>query len=198
MVGIGAVGAKLHSRLRSQALCDDVPCVHQFVRTKAVESVIAQRGSVPSYLVLGDSFAELADLPMICGRAPINAGIGGATTRTFLAEAHRFADLANPDFIIITLGTNDALTGQTVGFRERYETILTSLTFRKTIVVPVPPSPKIPNVRWLNGQIAALSASKASPLKHVETLDDGIHLSASSYSAWKQSIIDAVTKTFCG
>jgi hypothetical protein len=53
----------------------------------AIESMIAQRGKVPSYLGIGDSITEYADFPTICGHHPINAGIVGATTATFKDEA---------------------------------------------------------------------------------------------------------------
>jgi hypothetical protein len=70
----------------------------------AIESIIAQRmGDAHYYLFVGDSNVERADLPIICGRLPINAGISWATIGTYEHNAKRLADLAKPDFILIPL-----------------------------------------------------------------------------------------------
>jgi len=197
LIGAGFAAAKYHSRVKLKgALCDNVPCIHLHMRKLAIESVIAQRGKTPSYLAIGDSITEAADLPEICGRRPINAGIGGATTATFKTEAARLAEMANPDFIVLALGTNDAFTGQFDGFRERYTALVSSLDRWRVIGVPVPPSPKIPDVERFNREIALAAKESAATLNHVETID-GVHLAASGYVSWKQSIIDASQTAVC-
>src|ERR1700760_1308160 len=131
-----------YARLGQQlGLCFDVPCDHYNARMPAIESIISQSAEGPSYLFIGDSHVERADLPTICGRHPINAGIGWATVTTFEHHARRLADQAKPDFILVALGTNDALRGQLSGFRERFSALLASLSGWPVLVVPVPPSP---------------------------------------------------------
>jgi hypothetical protein len=194
----GAVAAKLHSRWATrEAKCLDVPCPHLEMRLMAIESVIRQRGATPSYLAIGDSITELADLPPICGRIPINAGIGWATVETFETDGRRIAELARPDFIVVALGTNDAYFGRIEGFKERLSSLLSSLGQWRIILVPVPPSAKVPAAQRFNSEIATMTVPRAAELKSVTTTD-GIHLSSQSYVDWKQSIVDRVTASICG
>ena len=120
----GVAAAKVDSRVRG--LCLDVPCAHFITRIAAIESLIAQRSSEPIYLVLGDSITEFAELEPICGRKPLNAGIGSATTETFESQGARLAALSKPDFVVIELGTNDAMRGKT-RFAEQMASLLESL-----------------------------------------------------------------------
>jgi hypothetical protein len=196
LIGAGAAGAKIYSRLKSAHMCDDVENFHRYVRLMDIESVISQRGGAPSYLMIGDSITEMADLPEICGRKPINAGISGATLKTFQTEGRRLADLAKPDFIIVALGTNDAIRGQTEEFQERLKGMLTSLSPWKLIIVPAPPTRATSDTQKINGQIASLPVPQAAKLDHADTMD-GIHLVASSYVAWKNNIVEAANASVC-
>jgi hypothetical protein len=198
---IGAVGGKLHSRYKFKQLsdyqeCNDVPCWHLAVRLQAIASVISQRNGIPSYLLIGDSITEFADLPEICGRKPINAGIGFATTATFKDEARRLAEQARPDFVLVALGTNDAQRGRLDGFRDRYKNLISSLADWKVIAVPVPPSPKVPNTDLFNREIAALAVPTVAHMGRANTLD-GVHLSAASYIEWKQLLVDSAAAFAC-
>ena len=54
MIGVCAVGASSEWRARIKSIvasetCDNVPCFHLSVRRRVIESVIAQRGQIPSY-----------------------------------------------------------------------------------------------------------------------------------------------------
>jgi lysophospholipase L1-like esterase len=199
---VGIVGAKLHSRSRwashqLEMICLDTACVHLGARMMAIESVIHQRGSTPSYLVVGDSTAEFADLPTICGRQPINAGISWATVRTFEGYARHLADLSNPDFIVVALGTNDVLRGTTDGLSDRLSVLLESLSGYRVLLVPVIQGPGIPEPQAVNQQIAAATAPAVRLAGRVETLD-GVHPSAQGYMVWKNSIVEKATSLFCG
>ncbi len=193
---IGAVGAKLHSRYELRQKCSDVPCWHLAVRLEAIESVIKQRADTPSYLMIGDSITEFADLPEICGRKPINAGIALATTATFKNVARRLAELSQPDFVTVALGTNDAKRRRLDGFGERYRELISSLSKWKVIAVPLPPSPKIPNTDLFNREIAALAVPAAARMGQADTTD-GIHLSAPSYTEWKRRLVEAAAAHAC-
>lgn len=207
-IAIGAVGAKLHSRrawARAQQvwlnpqinLCSDVPCPHYTSRRAAIESIIHQRGSEPSYLALGDSTVELADLPEICGRRPINGGIGSATVDTFAKSARYFAELARPDFIIVNLGTNDLLKGKGDVFPEKMASLLFSLREWPVIVAPIPEAPGAKGAAQLNAVLENLDAIKSARLRDVETISDGIHQTANSYARWKRSLIDTANESIC-
>jgi len=192
-----ALVARSYARLGQQlGLCFDVPCDHYNGRMPAIESIIAQSADTPSYLFIGDSHVERADLPEICGRHPINAGIGWATVSTFERHARRLADQARPNFILVSLGTNDALRGQFSSFRESLSTLLTSLSGWPVLLVPVPPSPRLGDADKFNAVIASLPFAHAKPLESVSA-PDGLHLSKESYSDWKKSILDAAQSSIC-
>jgi hypothetical protein len=193
---VGVVAAKLHSR-RAWALCNDVPCAHFNARLMAIESHIAQNQAEHVYLAIGDSITELADLPTICGRRPINAGIGGATSTTFIELGRRLSDLSKPEFVIIALGTNDAIHGRIDVFKDRMIKLIDSLHPLPVLIVPLPPSRSVPSVGAFNAVISNLPEPKANSLISVENISDGIHLSATDYKQWKASISDASMATVC-
>jgi hypothetical protein len=196
LIAAGAISAKLHSHSQSALMCDNLPCARLASRLAAIEKAIRERGGDGSYLMIGDSITERADLPEICGRKPINAGIGGATTRTFQTEAHRLADLAKPSFIIVALGTNDAIFGGKEGFRERLDALIASLRPSKIIVLPAPPNQATQDTKNINDDIASLKVFRAAQLDHADTID-GVHLAASSYIEWKQNLIAAASRFVC-
>ncbi len=152
--------------------------------------------SLSRTLVIGDSHVEMADLPVICGRSPINAGIGWATLNTFEHHAHRLAAQAKPDFVIIGLGTNDALRKQLASFRPKLLALVGSLSAWPVVLVPVPPSPNIIDAAKFNAVMAALPVAQAKPLPKAVAAD-GVHLSKESYGDWKQSIVDAAKTAVC-
>jgi len=198
----GVIGGELHSYYKMQRYvtpqaCADVPCPHLAVRLRAIESIIRQRGDTPSYLMIGDSITEFAELPEICGRKPINAGIGYATTKTFSTEGLRLAHLAKPDFIVVSLGFNDAFDNRADGFQQRLETILTSLRPWKVLLVPATPSKKRPDTDKVNSVIQSHQLPHARKIEYVDTTD-GVHLSNSSYEVWKKNILDAAQASVCG
>lgn len=198
---VGVVTAKLYPPFKwalqdVQPLCSDVLCLHFYARMWAIAYAIRKRGADPVYLAIGDSITEGADLAYLCGRKPINAGIGGATVETFATQARRLADLAKPDFVIVALGGNDALRGRECGFQERMTALLASLAPWPVLVVPLPPGPGVKDVAKFNTVIAGLDATKAKPLDRVETTD-GIHLTPAAYVGWQKSIADALPKSFC-
>jgi len=189
---IGAAGGVFYSRPTS---CSDVPCERFAMRGWAIENAISQGDGTPRYLAIGDSITEGALLPDICGRRPINAGIIGATVKTFEKLGPRLADMAKPDFIIVALGTNDALHSVS-GFPERLSALVASLKQWPVIVVPLPPGEDVQDAAAFNAAIATLQVPKAKPLDRVETTD-GIHLTTADYAAWKDSIVAAASGAIC-
>ena len=193
LVGVGA--AKLHS-MRAQA-CNDVPCAYFNARVQAIETQIAQHKNEHVYLAIGDSITELADLPKICGRHPINAGIGGATSATFVKLGARLSKLSKSDFVIIALGTNDAIHGRIDGFEDRMINLIKSLHPLPVLIVPLPPSRSVPSVGTFNVVISSLPEPKANSLNSVVNISDGIHLSTTDYKQWTASISNASIAKVC-
>ena len=142
---VGVVAGIFYSHA-SPTLCSDVPCDRFNIRVWAIENIIRQDEKSPRYLAIGDSITEGAALPDICGRRPINAGIVGATVETFDKLGRRLADLAQPDFIIVALGTNDALNHRAKGFQVRLSALINSLKPWPVIVVPLPPGQGVKDV----------------------------------------------------
>lgn len=169
----------------------DVPCDHYNARMPAIESMIAQRlEDAHYYLFVGDSNVERADLPVICGRLPINGGISWASISTFEHHAKRLADLAKPDFILICLGGNDALQNRFNDFGERLAKLVDSLSEWPVILVPIPQTPTATNAAKFNAEIARIPVAQARPLEDA-VASDGLHLAAEGYIAWKKTIVDA-------
>jgi lysophospholipase L1-like esterase len=195
VVGV-AVGVGASIFYPKVGLCSDVPCDRFNVRVWAIENIISQGDRSPRYLAIGDSITEVAALPDICGRRPINAGIGGATVETFEKLGRRLADLAQPDFIVVALGTNDAVRHRADGFQARLSALISSLNLWPVIVVPLPPGQNVKDVKQFNAAIEALQVTKTKTLERVETTD-GVHLTAASYTAWKGSIVSAASKAIC-
>jgi hypothetical protein len=192
---VGIVAGIFYSHA-SQTLCSDVPCDRFNIRVWAIENIIRQGDRSPRYLAIGDSITEGAALPDICGRRPINAGIVGATVETFEKLGPLLAKLAQPDFIIVALGTNDALQHRTEGFQARLSDLISSLKLWPVIAVPLPPGQNVKDIVRFNAAIEALQVTKTRTLELIETTD-GVHLTAASYVAWKDSIVSAASKLIC-
>jgi hypothetical protein len=176
-------------------LCFDVPCPHYIARMAAIESVIAQHAGRPFYLAIGDSITEFAELGTICGREPINAGIGWATSETFQMHGARLAAMLKPDFIVVALGTNDATRGK-ADFREHMTALLVSLKDYPVVLVPIPGGPGVTNAAEYNETLKQFGPL-AQPIRAFESTDDGVHLAPSAYPMWKQSIRIAAEPLLC-
>ena len=197
---VGALGAevdvwrKLRDPLKGP-LCFDVPCPHYTARMAAIESVIAQHSGGPLYLAIGDSLTEFAELGSICGREPINAGIGWATSETFQKHGARLAAALKPDFIVVALGTNDATRGK-ADFRENMTALLASLKDYPVVLIPIPGGPGVTKAAEYNATLKQFSPL-AQPITAFESTDDGVHLAPSAYPKWKQSIRIAAERFVC-
>jgi lysophospholipase L1-like esterase len=194
LVGIMAARLEIFRKL-APTLCSDVPCPHFTTRVSAIESIIGQQSGGRTYLAIGDSLTEFAELPLICGRKPINAGIGWATSETFESLGSRLTALSKPDFIIVALGTNDA-TRKKPGFRAQMTKLIASLSGYPLVLVPIPGGPGVTSAAEYNNALTGLApmAPTARPLKNTS---DGIHLVPSAYPAWISSIKDGAERHIC-
>ncbi|WP_426527889.1 SGNH/GDSL hydrolase family protein [Bradyrhizobium sp. McL0615] len=161
----------------------------------AIESVIAQQSGGPTYLAIGDSITEFAELEPICGRKPVNAGIGWATSETFQTHGLRLAALLKPDFIVVALGTNDA-TRNKADFRQHMASLLVSLKDYRVVIVPIPGGPGVPKAAEYNA-ILMQHSPLAQPLVSFKSTDDGVHLAPSAYPPWKHNLRAAVERLVC-
>jgi hypothetical protein len=185
----GALATKIHARWTAK--CGNVPCGYLQIRLAIIEQMIASHGTAPTYLVIGDSLAEIGRWRAICGREPVVAGIGGARSDTWLPYARMIADALKPDMVVLALGTNDVLTQGRLG---PYEQLASSLSDYHLVAVPVHKMPSAPEeaVREANRRIRMAAARTAEQIVAVTT--DGVHLTTEDFARW----FGAIEKASCG
>lgn len=172
---------------------------HGAYATSREKSILSQATQADfRIVVLGDSFVELADLPTLCGRRVLNAGVSGAT-------AADVADLApqllgrRPDLVVIAVGLNDTNRNEMtsdVAFRASYDRIFASVrqSGAKIALIGVP---IVRNEQFDIGRGEALRAIVrgygALALPELPTTD-GVHPNADGYVTWK-SVLSRVCPT---
>jgi lysophospholipase L1-like esterase len=172
-------------------------------------------------IVIGDSIVEASTLPRsICGHAIVNAGLNGASTASDLGNWLAPAlDGKRAALIVVSLGTNDALTSAPSSeqtFADRYGALLALLSklTPRLAVLQIPPveardrmtvkmqdeargtiniyNSVLPGLAGRNGAIFV--ALPAMPEAHTI---DGVHLNAEGYQAWDKAVMQAAA-TVCG
>lgn len=178
--------------LPAPILCDGVTCAQVANRMTDVANQIAAVGTARRYLAIGDSLTEGARLPLLCGRTGINAGIAGATTETFLHRAKGLAAAARPDFVVVGLGTNDALRGNDDDFRKRLEAIVASLSGYRVLLLPASDGAAVPGATDINAIIADVGVTEARPVPPDNRFYvDGVHFSPAGQAFWERSLGEA-------
>jgi lysophospholipase L1-like esterase len=172
-------------------------------------------------IIIGDSIVEASTLPRsVCGHSIVNAGLSGASTASDLGgwlsaalEGKRAA------LIVVSLGTNDALTPALRGkqnFEDRYGALLALLakSTPRLVVLEIPPveaqgrmsvemqdevmgtiniyNSVLPDLARRNG--ATFVSLPAMPKPHTV---DGVHLNSNGYSAWDKAVMQAAAMV-CG
>jgi lysophospholipase L1-like esterase len=162
------------------------------MRLTMIEQMIASHGGGPAYLAVGDSLTEIGRWPTMCGHHPVAAGISGARSETWLPHAQAIANALKPEFVVLALGTNDALTTGRLG---PYEQLVSSLSSYRLVAVPVHGMPSAPPeaVREANRQIKKAVERTAEPISATTT--DGVHLTAEEYARWFHAIEEAACRT---
>ncbi|WP_407179571.1 SGNH/GDSL hydrolase family protein [Bradyrhizobium sp. STM 3562] len=172
-------------------------------------------------IVLGDSNVEASTLPRsACGHAIVNAGLNGASTTSDLGGWLAAALAGKRAFaIVVSLGTNDALTEAPVDkqvFASRYEALLRELSQHtgRLFVVEIPSVEARQRLTSeMEKQIMATIRSFRSTLPDVATRTgasflplsemsapftiDGVHFNAEGYGVWEQAVMQGVAAA-CG
>ena len=190
---------------------------HNVVRQFIVRSTIAQKPD--AILFAGDSITEAAVLPeSICGHPVINAGLGGASTASYLdfAKLTIPSDLKSP-LIVIALGTNDSTS---IGAKwdnplaPAYSKLADFLAPHadKLLFVGIPPIEMSGALakgyfdsdfsRKNNAAIRSLALSRSVDFVDLQAAIvgehltvDGIHLTPIAYREWLPAIVNAAEKT---
>jgi lysophospholipase L1-like esterase len=168
-------------------------------------------------ILIGDSITEASTLPRaLCGHPIVNAGLNGASTAsdlgTWLIGALQGKRAAA---IVVSLGTNDALTARSMQeFETSYGALLAQLS-KVTDHLAVLAIPAIEVQGWLtverqaeamarinafNAALPALAGNGGAtfialpPMSNPHTID-GVHLNAAGYAAWDDAILKGVSTT---
>jgi lysophospholipase L1-like esterase len=169
-------------------------------------------------IVLGDSIVEASTLPRsACGHPIVNAGLNGASTASDL-DGWLTPTLANKRAfaIIVSLGTNDALTASPGGkqiFAQRYASLLTGLSKLTTrlLVVEIPPvetrerltadmekqiMTTIREYRSVLPEVAtqANATFVALPEMSAPFTIDGVHLNAEGDRVWEAAVMKGISQ----
>ncbi len=207
---IGALAAGF-SFFRKEAIADS----HRQARQLVLHYTLTRVDS--PIILVGDSIVEASTLPRtLCGHPIVNAGLNGASTAsdlgTWLIEA---LDGKRAASIVVSLGTNDALTKRsTQSFETSYLALLSQLS-KVTDHLGVLAIPAIDvrgrvtmemqaeamnRINDLNAVLPALAGKGGAtfialpPMEKPHTID-GVHLNAAGYAAWDEAILQGVSTT---
>lgn len=182
------------------------------VRRFMIHSQLAQ-GDHP-IVIMGDSITEAAWLPdSVCGRPIVNAGIGGMTAGSYLAQFQQITTNQPMDLAVIALGTNDAssISNAETGFAASYVALadFVAKDAPKTIFVGIPPIDA--NGALAKGYFNLDSASRINDTIHNLARDrkigfvdlrtemtgpnltvDGVHLDRAGYQLWSAAMLSAI------
>lgn len=192
---------------------------HTAIRQFVITSNLAQVDA--PIIFVGDSITETARLPAsLCGHPVVNAGVGGASSSSYLAFGKSFLSEINAPLIVVALGTNDSQIGarNAPPFAGSYKRLIEFLKTRAAALVLV----GVPHLEMggalaasyfdeaasvrNNAAIQAAAASNSAQFADVRaamqgerlTLD-GVHLTRKGYDEWMTPIIDAIGKALdCG
>ena len=116
---------------------------HAAVRDFVIQSQL--RRAEDPIVFIGDSITESAFLPAtICGHPVVNAGLGGANSRTYLQFAKTALSTLSARLIVVALGTNDSQIAALKArrpFSESYDKLIGFLKPHTTalVLVGIPP-----------------------------------------------------------
>ena len=171
------------------------------------------------FILLGDSISEASTLPReLCGHPIVNAGLNGASSAsdlgTWLIEA---LDGRRAAAIVVALGTNDALQAATTqSFETNYSALLNRLvkvtSHLALLAIPAievqgrvtteMQAEAMGRIDEFNAALPALAAKSGGafialpPMASPHTID-GVHLNATGYSVWDETIFKGISM-ICG
>jgi lysophospholipase L1-like esterase len=187
---------------------------HRATRQFVIRSTLARFDD--AIVVLGDSIVEASTLPRsLCGHPIVNAGIGGASTASYLggllSESLGGKQAA---LVVVSLGTNDAAIPNSIeSYRSNYRALLADLAaLTPRIAIAAIPLPEagleeakkvsaavIESYNAILPKLAKETGATFIPLPAMpeqHTLD-GIHLNAGGYEIWDRAILHGIEAALC-
>jgi len=168
-------------------------------------------------ILVGDSITEASTLPRaLCGHPIVNAGLNSASTASELGPwLTEVLDSKRAAAIVVSLGTNDALTARSMqAFETSYTALLAQLS-KVTDHLAVLAIPAIDVQGWVTAEMQAKTMARINafnavlpalaeksgatfialpPMSNPHTID-GVHLNAAGYAAWDDAILKGVSTT---
>jgi lysophospholipase L1-like esterase len=208
-------------------ICRSPNCAHFLIRFVIIQRQIAQAGP-GGIIFLGDSNTEGTSFPQrLCGKATINAGVGGVQVGSLSQFSKSLIHIAKPSAIVISVGVNDAwkLGGTTPLkiFRKQYLALVeTALNAKVPVLVTLIPPVEAGKplgaqafssemISRFNDEILEISREKRLVLVDVHkdlaaengfakpgSTIDGVHLSAVATSSWLDKVTEAISTKFVG
>ena len=205
--------AVAYSFLRKETVADS----HRNARQLVLHYTLSRVDS--PIIMLGDSISEASTLPRtVCGHPIVNAGLNGASTASdlgvWLIEA---LDGKRAAAIVVSLGTNDALTARSAQqFQASYSALLAQLSKHTPhlFVLGVPPveaaggvtremqTDVMGRIDEYNAVLPGLAEKGGASFIALPSMSrpytiDGVHLNAAGYAVWDQAIVQKLS-TICG
>jgi lysophospholipase L1-like esterase len=181
---------------------------HYVARKEAILEQVRQKRFY-DYAIIGDSITEFADLPSLCGKSLLNAGISGAVIHEAAGLMAELASILRAGTIIIAIGINDADTTRTRSdtIAQDFERLvrLAKETGAEVFVATLAPVDATKPVGAARdpGLIATINAQIRASVEHdrLISLDanltpdetrDGVHLTDAGARRWRGTIEAAV------
>ena len=181
---------------------------HITVRKEAILAQVHQNKSY-DYAIIGDSITEFAELPSLCGKSVLNAGISGARIRDAAGLMADLSPILRTNTIILVIGINDAITTQKRSdtIRADFERLvhLAKDTGAEVFAATVGPVDftKPDGAARDPGLINAINAQIRSSIEDNRLIDlstnltaddtvDGVHLTEAGAQRWRNAIEAAV------
>jgi lysophospholipase L1-like esterase len=145
-------------------------------------------------LLIGDSLSEYADVPTLCGRGVLNAGIAGATTEFWSTRAKAIVDAAEPSTVIIELGTNDTKAPDPA-FRDHYRAVMDAAKGKRHTALLVAPFGR-PTTEFRSDMVPVVNAAivreagRKLRITGAPTID-GVHMTRAGRAAWVEALRSA-------
>jgi len=178
------------------------------VREFIIRSQIRQAPS--PIVIIGDSITEAALLPeSICGHRIVNAGIGGLAAANYAELVSGLFDGVHVHLMVVAIGINDAQKLAGGGFETSYNLLLQTIEPKadRIILAGITDINQGALAEYfdaqrsnvINSTIEQIAKKRSLPFinlrrqkQSADATIDGIHLSASGYSAWLNSITSAI------
>ena len=193
------------------------PPARSYYDTRRLVILSHARQQADPVMILGDSIVDMVELPSLCGKTVLNAGVSGARTAAVEQLSRELLAIRHPQLVIVAVGLNDAHRDAKTSdaeFIDKYRAIvararMTGADVRVTTIPPVGPSAVGRAGEFDRARIVALNAlirrigvpvidvndalADDDGVEPAAFTDDGVHPNARGYGVWKQVMAQACT-----